>query len=333
MRSPERTVATTAELMAAATDAALAMVLCHAVSAVGEATAQEDTMREPTRYKSIEVDGLQIFYREAGPPAATTILLLHGFPSTSRMYEPLFQRLAARYHLIALDYPGFGHSDAPPADKFAYTFDHLATIVDHFAQSVHATSYVLYVQDYGGPVGMRLAMAHPERVQALIIQNATSHEDGLGPLWDTRKAFWIDRSKYEAAVEQNLMSLSAAKQRHVGMSPDPGVYDPDLWTDEYAMLSRPGETAIQSDLFYDYRTNVASYPQWQEWLRRTQPKALVIWGRYDPSQLAAEAAAYGRDLPHAEIHVMDAGHFALDLAPDADAIAAWIRDFLRRNRL
>jgi pimeloyl-ACP methyl ester carboxylesterase len=313
------------------------MLFCHAVSAVAEVapqvTPQENTMRYPTRYKSVEVDGLQIFYREAGPPAATTILLLHGFPSTSRMYEPLLQRLADRYHLIAPDYPGFGHSDAPPADKFAYTFDHIATIIDHFAQSVHATSYVLYVQDYGGPVGMRLAIAHPERVKALIIQNATSHEDGLGPLWDTRKAFWKDRNKYEAAVEQNLMSLAAAKQRHVGTSPEPDLYDPDLWTDEYAMLSRPGETAIQSDLFYDYRTNVASYPQWQEWLRKTQPKTLVIWGRYDPSQLAAEAAAYKRDLPDAEVHVMDAGHFALDLPPDADAIAAWMRDFLGRNAL
>jgi pimeloyl-ACP methyl ester carboxylesterase len=317
--------------------AAMCMIFCHAVSAVAEVTPQvtpqENTMRYPTRYKSVEVDGLQIFYREAGPPAATTILLLHGFPSTSRMYEPLLQRLADRYHLIAPDYPGFGHSDAPPADKFAYTFDHIATVIDHFAQSVNATSYVLYVQDYGGPVGMRLAIAHPERVKALIIQNATSHEDGLGPLWDTRKAFWKDRNKYEAAVEQNLMSLAAAKQRHVGTSPEPDLYDPDLWTDEYAMLSRPGETAIQSDLFYNYQTNVASYPQWQEWLRKTQPKTLVIWGRYDPSQLAAEAAAYKRDLPNAEVHVMDAGHFALDLPPDADAIAAWMRDFLGRNGL
>jgi pimeloyl-ACP methyl ester carboxylesterase len=313
------------------------MLFCHAVSAVAEVTPQvtpeENAMRYPTRYKSVEVDGLQIFYRDAGPPAATTILLLHGFPSTSRMYEPLLQRLADHYHLIAPDYPGFGHSDAPPAAKFAYTFDHIATIIDHFAQSVHATSYVLYVQDYGGPVGMRLAIAHPERVKALIIQNATSHEDGLGPLWDTRKAFWKDRNKYEAAVEQNLMSLAAAKQRHVGTSPEPDLYDPDLWTDEYAMLSRPGETAIQSDLFYNYQTNVASYPQWQEWLRKTQPKTLVIWGRYDPSQLAAEAAAYKRDLPDAEVHVMDAGHFALDLPPDADAIAAWMRDFLARNGL
>ena len=309
------------------------VILWHAGSAAAEVAAQEIAVHELTRYKSVEVDGLQIFYREAGPPNATTILLLHGFPSTSRMYEPLFQRLADRYHLIAPDYPGFGHSDAPPADQFAYTFDHLATIVDHFTQRVHATSYVLYVQDYGGPVGMRLAMAHPERVKALIIQNATSHDDGLGPLWEPRKAFWKDREKYEAKVEENLMSLAAAKQRHIGSSPNPDVYDPDLWTDEFAMLSRPGETAIQSDLFYDYQTNVASYPKWQAWLRETQPKTLVVWGRYDPSQLAAEAAAYQRDLPHAEVHVMDAGHFALDLAPDADAIAAWMRDFLRRNGL
>ena len=190
--------------------------------AIAGVTGRENTMRELTHYKNAEVDGLQIFYREAGSPAATTILLLHGFPSSSRMYEPLFQRLADRYHLIAPDFPGFGHSDAPPPDKFAYTFEHLATIIDHFTQKVGVTSYVLYMQDYGGPVGMRVAMTHPERVQALIIQNATSHEDGLGPLWDSRKAFWSDRDRYAAAIEQNLMSLAAAKQRHVGSSPDPG---------------------------------------------------------------------------------------------------------------
>jgi pimeloyl-ACP methyl ester carboxylesterase len=256
-------------------------------------------------YRVANVDGLSIFYREAGPRDAPTVLLLHGFPSSSRMFEPLLRRLGDQYHLVAPDFPGFGHSDAPSPASFAYT---------------------LYMQDYGGPVGFRMALARPERVNALIVQNAVSHEDGLGPLWVTRRAFWADRQANEAAVEQNLMSLQAAKQRHIGSSPNVESYDPDLWTDEYAFLSRPGQREIQSDLFYDYRTNVASYPRWQAWMQKTQPRTLVVWGRYDPSFLPAEADAYRRDLPKAEIHVLDAGHFALDEKPDE--IAALIRAFL-----
>src|SRR5450432_130587 len=270
-------------------------------------------------YRSVSVDGISIFYREAGRPDAPTILLLHGFPSSSRMYEPLLSRLSDHYHLIAPDYPGFGHSDAPDPASFSYTFDHLAAIVDRFTQAVGLTKYTLYLQDYGGPIGFRLATAHPERLQALIVQNAVAHEDGLGPLWATRRAFWADRAAHEAALRANLISFQATRQRHLGSDPDTTRYDPDLWTDESAFLSRPHQDQIQSDLFFDYRTNVASYPAWQAWLRRRQPPTLVLWGKYDPSFQVAEAAAYKRDLPNAEVHVLDAGHFALDT--DAEVIA------------
>jgi pimeloyl-ACP methyl ester carboxylesterase len=279
-----------------------------------------------TSYRSVEVDGLSIFYREAGRADAPTLLLLHGFPSSSRMFEPLLSRLSGRYHLVALDYPGFGHSDAPDAKTFGYTFDHLAAVTQHFAEKVGIERYVLFMQDYGGPIGFRLALAHPERIQALIIQNAVAHEDGLGPLWEKRRAFWADRAANEAGLRQNLMSRAAARQRHVGTSPNADKYDPDLWDDEFAFLSKGGQTEIQSDLFYDYRTNVAAYPSWQAWLREHQPPTLVVWGKYDPSFLVAEAEAYRRDLPRAEVHIIEAGHFALDEKPDE--IASLIEKFL-----
>jgi pimeloyl-ACP methyl ester carboxylesterase len=226
----------------------------------------------------IDVDGLCIFYREVGPRDAPTVLLLHGFPSSSRMYEPLLSRLGDRYHLVAPDYPGFGHSDAPSPAEFSYTFDRLAAVTDRFTQVLGLERYVLFMQDYGGPVGFRLASAHPGCVQAMIVQNAVAHEAGLGPLWETRRAYWADRAANEAQLRANLMSLDAAPQRHVGTSPYPERYDPDLWTDEFAFLSRPGQEQIQSDLFYDYRTNVASYPQWQAWLRRHRPPAAGALG-------------------------------------------------------
>jgi pimeloyl-ACP methyl ester carboxylesterase len=282
-------------------------------------------------YRSLDVDGLSIFYREAGPVDAPTLLLLHGFPSSSRMFEPLLSRLSDSYHLIAPDYPGFGHSSAPDAKAFDYTFDHLAQVTGRFVEKLGIQRYTLFVQDYGGPVGFRLALAHPERLQALIIQNAVAHEDGLGPLWEKRRAFWADRAANEAALRENLMSRAAARLRHVGTSPNAGNYDPDLWDDEFAFLSKVGQSEIQTDLFYDYRTNVTAYPAWQAWLRQHQPSTLVVWGKYDPSFLVAEAEAYRRDLPDAEIHVIDAGHFALDEKPDE--IAGLIRTFLAGHGL
>ena len=280
-------------------------------------------------YRTVDVDGLRLFYREAGSRDAPTILLLHGFPSSSRMYDALMPLLADRYHLVAPDYPGFGHSDAPSADSFAYTFDHLAEVIERFVEVLGLDRYVLFQQDYGGPIGIRLAVRHPERVRAIIVQNAVAHEEGLGLLWVARRAFWRDRPAHEEAVISAFTSLESARQRHVGMSPNPERYNPDSWTDEAAMLSRPGQGRIQSDLFYDYRTNVASYPDWQAWLREHRPPLLVVWGRYDPSFTVAGAQGYARDVPDAEVHILDAGHFALD--EQLDVIAALIRDFLERS--
>src|SRR6267154_313086 len=216
----------------------------------------------PVFYRSVKVDGLDIFYREAGAANAPTLLLLHGFPSSSRMFEPLLARLSGQFHLLAPDYPGFGHSDAPDPKAFAYTFDHIAEVMQHFTEAVGSSRYVLYMQDYGGPVGFRLAVAHPERVQGIIIQNAVAHDDGLGPRWNRMREFWADRAANEAGLRANFSSLAATRQRHIGSNPEPETIDPDRWTDEFAFLSRPGEDDIQIDLFYDYRTNVASYPAW-----------------------------------------------------------------------
>jgi pimeloyl-ACP methyl ester carboxylesterase len=267
-----------------------------------------------TSYRTVAVDGLNVFYREAGPVDTPSILFLHGFPSSSRMFESLFPLLSSRYHLIAPDYPGFGHSDAPAPAQFNYTFDHLAAIVNSFNEAIGLKKYTLYMQDYGGPIGFRLALAHPEKVQGMIIQNAVAHAEGLSSLWDTRKAWWQDRSTHEEELRANFTSLEATKQRHIGTSPHPEWINPDTWTDEYAFLTRPGETAIQLDLFYDYQTNVASYPRWQQWLRDHQPRLLVVWGKYDPSFTVAGAEAYKRDVPGCQVVLLDAGHFALDEA-------------------
>jgi pimeloyl-ACP methyl ester carboxylesterase len=287
---------------------------------------KENPMSNPVSYRTVQVDGLSIFYREAGPEDAPHLLLLHGLPSSSRMYEPLLQRLSNRYHLIAPDYPGFGHSDWPDYTKFAYTFDNITTVMEHFTETVGLTHYTLYMQDYGGPVGFRLALAHPERVQSLIVQDAVAHDTGLGENWNPRRAFWADRATYETTLRQNLLSLATTRTRHVGNDPQVDRYDPDLWTDEFRFLNQPGQADIQSDLFYDYQSNVASYPKWQEWMRKTQPRLLVIWGKYELSFDASEPEAFRRDVPQAEVHRVDGGHFALDTA--ADEIADLVDSFL-----
>ena len=287
---------------------------------------KEVTIEHPTAYRTIQVDGISIHYREAGSANAPTILLLHGLPSSSRMFEPLFARLRDRYHLVAPDYPGFGHSDWPDPKKFAYTFDHLAEVMNHFTEALGLKRYTLYMQDYGGPVGFRMVLAHPERAEALIVQDAVSHNEGLGENWKTRRAFWADRPAYESALRTNLLSLATTRTRHLGDDPNVERYDPDLWTDEFAFLNQPGQADIQSDLFYDYRTNVDSYPKWQAWMREKQPRLLVIWGKHDLSFDLGEPERYRKDVPNAQVHVLDAGHFALDTA--ADEIAALVANFV-----
>ncbi|MFI0846586.1 alpha/beta fold hydrolase [Mesorhizobium sp. IMUNJ 23232] len=286
-------------------------------------------MNPPTAYRTADVDGLPIFYREAGDPGAPVILLLHGLPSSSRMYQPLLDRLSDRYRLVAPDYPGFGHSAAPDPSAFAYTFDHIAEVITRFTEVLALPRYNLFMQDYGGPVGFRMAMAHPKRVQSLIVQNAVAHDTGLGEIWATRRAFWADRAAHEAALRENLLSLETTRRRHIGSDPNIERYDPDLWTDEFAFLRRPGQTDIQTELFYDYRNNVAAYPRWQRWMQENKPRLLVLWGRYDPSFDISEPEAYRRDVPYAEVQILDAGHFALDTSPDE--VADLVHDFLQRQ--
>ena len=313
--------------MRTAAHTVLAVVVMLACQAVTRMTGEESRVEHRTFYRTTYVDGHSIFYREAGPKDAPTLLLLHGLPSSSRMFEPLFARLSDQYHLVAPDYPGFGHSGWPDPRTFAYTFDHYAEIISEFTQALGLEHYTLYMQDYGGPVGFRMAMAHPERVDGLIVQDAVAHNEGLGANWKARRAFWADRAANEGALRMNLLSLAATRTRHVGSDPNVERYDPDLWTDEFAFLSQPGQVDIQSDLFYDYRTNVDAYPKWQAWMRERNPRLLVIWGKYDLSFDLSEPEAYRRDVPDADVHVLDAGHFALDTA--ANEIAAIVRSFLQ----
>ena len=308
--------------------AVLVLVLATALGTNSQT--KDKSMEQQVFYRTVKVDGLSIFYREAGPKDAPVILLLHGLPSSSRMFQSLLTRLSGRYHLVAPDYPGYGHSDWPDPKQFDYTFDHIASVMHDFALAVGLSRYTLYMQDYGGPVGFRMALADPERVQALIVQDAVAHNEGLGANWATRRAFWADRQTNEEALRKNLLSMAATKTRHVGDDANVELYDPDLWTDEYAFLNSPGQAQIQSDLFYDYRTNVENYPKWQAWMQKTQPRLLVIWGRHDLSFDPGEPERYRKDVSKAQVHVLDAGHFALDTK--ADEVAALVCQFMKAEK-
>jgi pimeloyl-ACP methyl ester carboxylesterase len=281
-----------------------------------------------TTYRRTTVDGIGVFYREAGPKDASTIVLLHGFPSSSREFDTLIPLLATRYHLVAPDFPGFGQSDAPPPPSYEYTFDILARTTNGLLEQLRISNYAFYLHDYGAPVGFRIMSAHPERLKALIIQNANAYQEGLGAKWAGIARYWAD-PKAHPEVFDAFVSAAATEQRHTLGASRPERYNPDTWTDEYVHLSRPGQREIQADLLYDYRTNVASYPGWQAWLREHKPPTLVVWGRNDPSFIAAGAEAFERDLPDAEIHLLDAGHFALD--EKNDEVASLILAFLAKH--
>ena len=285
----------------------------------------------PVEHKTATVDGLKMFYRDAGPRDAPIILLLHGFPSSSRMFSTLFPLLSSRYRVIAPDFPGFGHSDAPSPKEFSYTFDHLADCVGKLLSQLSISRYTLYVQDYGGPVGFRLATGNPECVSALVIQNAVAHLEGLSDVWAVRKAFWLDRAAHEDKIRQALLSVEGARQRHLAGVSRSEFIDPDTWSDEHAFLTRPGMAEIQLDLVYDYQANVAAYPQWQTYLRESRPPTLVVWGKNDPLFTVAGAMAFERDVPDAEIHLLNASHFALD--EEVVAIAALMHRFLSTRLL
>jgi pimeloyl-ACP methyl ester carboxylesterase len=283
-----------------------------------------------TFYRTTEVDGLTIFYREAGSAKAPTLLLLHGFPTSSRMFRNLIPALADRYHVIAPDYPGFGHSSAPAADQFEYSFDHLAAVMEGFVDQLGLTKYSLYVQDYGAPVGYRLAVKHPERVQALIVQNGNAYQDGIdNDFWKPIKAYWANRNPETAAPVSQALNIEAIKWQYTTGVRQLEKVDPDTWTIDAALLNRPGEEAIQMALFYSYRTNPPLYPEWQEFFRKHQPPTLIVWGKNDEIFPAAGAKAYLRDLPKAELHLLDTGHFALE--EQGDVIGRLIRTFLAQH--
>jgi len=286
------------------------------------------TSYDGIRFRRETVNGVGIHFQEAGDPARPTLLLLHGFPSTSRMWDRLIPSLLPHFHVIAPDYPGFGLSDAPAPDAFHYTFDSLASCMMALLRQMGVETYSLIVQDYGGPIGFRMALAEPDRLKVIVAQNNAAYEEALGSLWDTRKAFWADPEPNRERLQKNLLSLDAARVRHVGSSPHPELYDPNSWHDEYAMLNRPGLGEIHTTLFYDYRNNVASYPKWQAWLRQAQPPFLLVWGRYDLSFRKEGALGFSRDNPKTEAHIIDAGHFPLDEAPDE--VCALTIAFLRK---
>ena len=287
-----------------------------------------ESTSQTTTYHRVRVDDVGIFYREAGPKDAPTIVLLHGFPSSSREFDTLIPLLATHYRLIAPDFPGFGHSDAPPPSNYSYTFDHLAKTIDDLLGVLKLERYTLYLHDYGAPVGFRIMMRHPERLHGLIIQNGNIYRDSLGSKWERIAEYWANPRAHPEIVNA-FLSLDATEQRHTAGTSHPERYNPDTWSDEYAHLSKPGQREIQAELLYDYQTNVSSYPTWQAWLRDHRPPTLVAWGANDPSFTALGAQAFQRDLPDAEIHLLDAGHFALD--EKTDQIAGLILDFMARH--
>jgi pimeloyl-ACP methyl ester carboxylesterase len=279
-------------------------------------------------YRTIPVDGLDVFYRETGPDHAPALLLLHGFPTSSHMFRELIPRLADRYRVIAPDYPGFGCSAAPDRAAFTYTFENLAQVIDRFTQAIGLDRYALYVMDYGAPLGYRLALAHPERVMALIVQNGNSYEEGLGEFWAPIKKYWNDPSRQNRDALRVLLKPESTRWQYTNGVTDTSLLSPDTWTLDQAGLDRPGNDEIQLDLFYDYRTNLPLYPHFQQYFRDYQPPTLVIWGKNDAIFPAEGAMPYRRDLPNAEIHLLDTGHFALET--HGYEIACLIREFLAR---
>jgi pimeloyl-ACP methyl ester carboxylesterase len=279
-------------------------------------------------YRTLRVDGVDVFYREAGPADGPTVVLLHGFPTSSSMFRNLIPALADRYHVIAPDYPGFGQSGVPDRARFSYTFAHYAEVVDDLLGRLGATRYALYVQDYGAPVGYRLALRHPERVTALIVQNGNAYEEGFSDFWKPIKAYWADGSSAHRNALRAGLTPQATKSQYLDGVRDSTRVDPDIWVHDQALLDRPGIDEIMLDLFRDYASNVALYPRFQEFFRTRQPPTLIVWGKNDAIFPAAGARAYLRDLPRAELHLLDSGHFALE--DQGDTIAVLMRDFLTR---
>ncbi|MEM8676996.1 MAG: alpha/beta hydrolase [Cyanobacteria bacterium P01_G01_bin.67] len=279
-----------------------------------------------TKYRTVNIDGLDIFYREAGLPDAPVILLLHGFPTSSHMFRNLIPALAHKYRLIAPDYPGFGNSSMPSLDAFDYTFDRLAEVMEKFIQALNLKQYSLYLMDYGAPIGFRLAAAHPERVQALLIQNGNAYAQGLREFWEPIKAYWQDKTPENVAKLREFLNLDATKWQYTHGVRNPESISPDNWNIDQLFLDRAGNQDIQLALFYSYGSNPPLYPQWQEYLRKYQPPTLITWGKNDYIFPEEGAHPYKQDLKDLEFHLLDTGHFALE--EEGDAIANYIDNFL-----
>ncbi len=283
-----------------------------------------------TLHKTIEVQGLEIFYREAGPKDAPWVLLLHGFPTSSHMFRNLIGMLSDEFHLVAPDYPGFGNSAMPGVEEYDYTFDNIAEVVDSFTEKLGMTKYSMYVMDYGAPVGYRLAVKHPERIASLIVQNGNAYDEGLLDFWKPIKAYWKNKTNDNAEVlRKSLLTVEATMWQYTNGVRNPETIAPDNWFCDQYLMDRPGNKDIQLQLFYDYSSNPPLYPEWQAYFRRYQPPALIVWGKNDYIFPKEGAYPYKRDLKNVELHLLDTGHFALE--EDGERIAGLMRDFLEKN--
>jgi len=281
--------------------------------------------------QTITVDGQSIFYREAGDKEnAPTILLLHGFPTSSHMFRNIIPALADKFHLVAPDYPGFGYSSMPPVDKFEYTFDHLAEIVDKFITRIGLERYSLYVMDYGAPIGYRLAVKHPEKIEALMVQNGNAYDEGLGEFWEPLKAYWNEPNDKNKNALKKFLTIEATRWQYTHGVKNENAISPDNWIHDQLLLDRPGNNEIQLQLFYDYKSNPPLYRQWQEYFRKYQPPTLVVWGRNDIIFTKEGAIPYQRDLKNIQIHLLNTGHFALE--EEGELIAELISRFLLTRR-
>ena len=281
------------------------------------------------RYQFADVSGKRIFYRESGKKESPAMLLLHGFPTSSHMFRNLIPALADDYRVIAPDLPGFGFSDSPDRARFSYTFANLAKVIDEFTQAIALKNYAMYVFDYGAPVGLRLALAHPERVTAIISQNGNAYEEGLSEGWNPIQKYWNEPTAANRAALREFLLPEATKWQYVHGVPDESLIAPEAYKLDSALLGRPGNDEIQLDLFLDYASNVSLYPKFQEYFRTERPPLLAIWGKNDPFFLPPGAEAFKRDNPNAEVHFFDTGHFALET--HAEEIGKIIRDFLARK--
>ena len=283
----------------------------------------------PTLYKTIEVNGINIAYREAGDTKNPTLVLLHGFPSSSHQYRKVLNQLAGEFHLIAPDYPGFGNSDFPDAKSFEYTFDNLAATVDAFLEKKQVNSYTLMIQDYGAPIGMRIATAHPGRVNGIITQNGNVYEEGLGSGWDGVRPLWKNRNKETEKALLPVFSLEGLKWQYTHGVRNIETINPDTWHLDYLRLSRPNAHAVNLDLFYDYQNNIKLYPKWQQYLRDNQPPLLVVWGKNDAFFPESGAEAFKKDVKNIDYNIYNTGHFALE--EDGDDIIEKIRIFMNKG--